>query len=87
MVLQRQKGPQPRPFLMRFARVRTYPEDEYQACSGEALVAAKKALTKGGNAAGAKARLYFMAFTARLKSCPDTKRQRIHTFAWMPEIV
>jgi hypothetical protein len=61
-------------------------EDEYQACSGEASVAAKRALTKGENAAGAKARLYFMAFTARLKSCPDTKRQRIHTFAWMPEI-
>jgi len=60
--------------------------DEYQGCSGEASVAAKRALTKGENAAGAKARLYFMAFTARLKSCPDTKRQRIHTFAWMPEI-
>jgi len=63
-----------------------FAKDEYQACSGEASVAARRALTKGENTAGAKARLYFMAFTARLKSCPDTKQQRIHTFAWMPEI-
>jgi hypothetical protein len=62
------------------------PKDEYQACSGEASVAGKRALTKRETAAGAKARLYFMAFTARLKSCPDTKRQHIHTFACMPEI-
>jgi hypothetical protein len=47
-----------------------FPQDEYQACSGEASVVEKKALTKGENAAGAKARIYFMAFTARLKSCP-----------------
>jgi hypothetical protein len=31
-----------------------FPQDEYQACSGEAPVAAKRALTKKENAAGLK---------------------------------
>jgi hypothetical protein len=43
------------------------------------VAAARKA------AAGAKAHIHFAVFSARLKSCPDTKQQRFGPLRYLPE--
>jgi hypothetical protein len=69
------------------ASVRAFLEDEYQACSGIGNGANKKTVVvKRKYPAGAEAHLYFVAFAARLKSCPVTKHCSFIPWAAEPEL-
>jgi hypothetical protein len=58
----------------RRAAVTAFSEDEFQFCSGDECESGAGGIREDGNdPAGAKARFILQVFSARLKSCPDTK--------------
>jgi hypothetical protein len=67
--------------------IRAFSEDEYQSCSGIGHGANKKTVVvEKKDSAGAEAHLYFVAFAARLKSCPVTKHCPFIPWAAEPEL-